>query len=122
MTLLAALALALLPACGGGGTVTVDDSAADAAVPALGTQDYAQAYAVALCDAIVRCRGEEGLDGTIQECQLAYQRAEYQRVRDPAQCPAYDEARAAACVTSITMMECTYLTPDLTPQCQGVCG
>jgi hypothetical protein len=121
MTLLASLALALLPACGDGSTVTVEDSAA-AVVPTLGTQDYAQAYAVALCDAIVRCRGEEGLDGTIEECQLAYQRAEYQRVRDPAQCPAYDEARAAACVTSIEMMECTYLTPDLTPQCQGVCG
>ena len=112
--------LALLSACGEGGNVVVEDTGA--AVSTLGTEDYAQAYAVALCDAIVRCRGEEGLDGSLQGCQIAYQRSEYERVRDPAQCPAYDGERAASCVTSITMMECTSLTSDLTPQCQGVCG
>ncbi len=122
MTLVSFLALALLPACGGDATVTVDDTSAVESAPSLTTQDYARAYAVALCDAIVRCRGEEGLDGTIQECEVAYQRAEYQRVRDPAQCPAYDGERAAACVVSLEAMECTSLTPDLTPQCQEVCG
>ncbi len=55
--------LALLPACGEGGSVIVEDTGA--AVSALGTEDYAQAYAVALCDAIVRCRGEDGLGGSL---------------------------------------------------------
>ena len=115
-----AVALSLLLACGSDATVSVDDSAAP--VESLTTQAYAQGYAAALCDAIVRCRGEEALGGSVQECELAYQRAEYDRVRDPAQCPAYDGERAAACVASLATMECTSLSPDLTPQCQEVCG